>query len=276
MNLSIKVAAAKIALACVIALILFIWAVPILWMLLSSFKPTQVIIEPKLVLWFKPTLDNYKFIFESQNFLQYLVNSLIVAICATFICTTAGTLAAYSIARWRTGGNAFANWIIITKMAPPAILIIPFFLMFKSIGLINTVWALVIANITFNIPFVIWTMRGFFDELPAEMEESALIDGCSRLEAFWRISLPVARSGLVTTCIFCFLFVWNEYLFGLTLALSEKSKTLPVATGDFITGYSINWGPVFGSGSLILLPAFIMVLFLQRYIVQGLTVGAVK
>ncbi|MCY9662968.1 carbohydrate ABC transporter permease [Paenibacillus chondroitinus] len=276
MERTFKAIAAKIVVTCLIAIVILVWAVPIFWMILSSFKSTQAIIEPKLIVWFKPTLANYKFIFETQNFFQYLINSLIVAVCATFICLTTGTLAAYSIARWRTGGNAFANWVIFTKMAPPAILIIPFFLMFKSIGLINTVWALVIANITFNIPFVIWTMRGFFDELPEDMEEAALIDGCTRLEAFWRVSLPLARSGLITTSIFCFLFVWNEYLFGLTLALSEKSKTLPVATGDFITGYSINWGPVFGSGSLILLPAFIMVLFLQRYIVQGLTVGAVK
>lgn len=266
----------KVLIVLLLACIIIIWALPVVWMALSSFKPNQAIISTDLVLWFQPTLEHYKYIFERQNFFQYMLNSSIVATTSTLICVAAGTLAAYSVSRWKTGGKTFSYWVVFTKMAPPAIMIIPFFLMFKNMGLINTVWALVIANVTFNLPFVIWTMRGFFDELPEEMEEAGLIDGCSRLEAFWRISLPVARSGLTTTSIFCFLFAWNEYLFGLTLAISDNSKTLPVAAGDFVTGYAINWGPVFGAGSLILLPAFLVVLFLQRYIVQGLTIGAIK
>lgn len=258
------------------ALIVVIWALPIVWMFLSSFKPTQAIIQAELLVKFTPTLEHYQFIFERQNFVRYMLNSFIVASVSTILCVTAGTLAAYSVSRWKTGGKTFSYWIIFTKMAPPAIMIIPFFLMFKSLGLINTVWALVIANITFNLPFVIWTMRGFFEELPEEMEQAAQIDGCSKLDAFIRITLPMVRSGLTTTSIFCFLFAWNEYLFGLTLAISENSKTLPVAAGDFVTGYAVNWGPVFGAGSLILLPAFLVVLFLQRYIVEGLTIGAIK
>lgn len=275
-NMKAKVLLFKILMYLILSIVILVWATPIFWMFLSSFKPTQTIISTELILKFTPTMEHYQFIFAKQNFLQYLLNSLTVAVCSTILAISVGTLAAYSIARWRTGGSSFSNWIILTKMLPPAILIIPFFLMFKSLGLVNTVWALVIANITFNIPFVIWTMKGFFDDLPEDMEQAGLIDGCTKLEAFYRISLPVARSGLVTTGIFCFLFSWNEYLFALTLGLSEKSKTLPVAAGDFITGYAINWGPVFGSGSLILLPAFIVVLFLQRYIVQGLSMGAVK
>ena len=259
-----------------ILLVMIVWAFPTLWLISGSLRPLDNIIEGDLFAPFTPTLENYYAVFRTHNFLVYMVNSVIVATVTTVVSLTVGILAAYSITRYRTGGKVYANWIIFTRMAPPAILIIPYYLMFKSIGLINTVWGLVIANVTFNIPFVIWTMKGFFEALPEEMEQAALIDGCTRVGALFRISIPVARSGILTTGLFCFLFVWNEYLFGLTLALSEKSKTLPVAVGDFITGYAINWGMLFASGTMVLIPALLVVIFLQSYIVDGMVVGSIK
>jgi ABC-type glycerol-3-phosphate transport system permease component len=119
-------------------------------------------------------------------------------------------------------------------------------------------------------------MKGFFETLPLEMEEAAMIDGCTRVQSIFLIAIPVVRSGILTTGIFCYLFTWNEYLFGLTLGLSEQSKVLPVAIGNFITGYAVNWGPLFAAGTLVMLPALIVVIFLQNYIVDGLMVGSIK
>jgi len=261
-------------LAC--SLILLVWSVPFVWMVLNSFKSTQSIIEGSLALAFTPTLEHYRHIFATQNFVQFARNSIVVSLVSTAVALIFGTLTAYSISRFATGGRGYEFWVLATRMAPPAVLIIPFFLMFRTLDLINTVWVLVIANTTFNLSFVIWTMRGFLDEIPVEIEEAAMIDGCSRLEGLCRVVLPVVRPGLVATMIFTLIFSWNEYLFALTLATATSSKTLPVAAGDFITGYAINWGPMFASGTLILLPIFVIVLLLQRHIVRGLTLGAFK
>jgi multiple sugar transport system permease protein len=259
-----------------IAIVLIVWAFPIIWLIMGSFKPQQSIIEGDLFGIFVPTLENYISVFKTQNYARYLLNSLIVSILTTAISLIVGILAAYSVSRFKTGGKVYSSWVVFMRMTPPAILIIPFYLMFKSLGLINTVWALILANVTFNIPFVIWTMKGFFEALPSEMEEAAIIDGCSRIQTIFLISIPVVRSGILTTGIFCYLFIWNEYLFGLTLGLSEQSKTLPVAIGNFITGYAINWGPLFAAGTLIMFPALLVVMFLQNYIVDGLMVGSIK
>jgi multiple sugar transport system permease protein len=273
---AVKKKLAKVTRAVLIIVVFVIWAFPILWLISGSFRPSQSIIEGKFFESFVPTLEHYKDVMRKQNYITYTLNSMLVACFATVVSVSVGILAAYSVTRFKTGGKVYSNWIVFTRMAPPAILIIPFYLMFKSIGLINTIWALVIANITFNIPFVVWTMKGFFEALPEEIEESAMIEGCTRVESLFRIVIPVSRSGILTASIFCFLFTWNEYLFGTTLALSEQSKTLPVAVGNFITGYAINWGPFFAAGSMIVLPALVMVIFLQSYIVDGLTVGSIK
>lgn len=259
-----------------IAFVLVVWAFPTLWLISGSLRPLEAILEGELFELFVPTLDNYSGVLATHSFARYLANSLIVSTVTTMIALSTGILAAYSIARYGTGGRPLANWIMFTRMMPPAILIIPFYLMFKSMGLINTVWALIIANITFNVPFVIWTMKGFFQSLPTELEEAALIDGCTRVATIFRVSIPLVRTGILTTGLFCFLFIWNEYLFGLTLGLSETSKTLPVAVGDFITGYAINWGMLFAAGTMVLIPALLVVIFAQNYIVEGLTVGAIK
>lgn len=256
--------------------VLLVWLVPFAIMVTGSFKTNQAIIEGDFSLLFSPTLEHYRYIFARQDFVTYTGNSLTVAVATTLVTMTVGTLAAYSISRFRTGGRVFELWILLARMAPPAVLTIPFFLMFRSFGITNTVWALVIANITFILPFVVWTMRGFFDEIPVELEEAAQIDGTTRLGALGRVVLPITLPGIVATTIFSAIFSWNEYLFALTLATARASKTLPVAAGDFVTGYAINWGPVFASGTLILAPILVAVFLAQRYIVRGLTMGAIK
>ena len=259
-----------------IFLILIIWLIPFFWMISYSFKPTQEIIQPKLSLGGRFILDHYRYVFERQDFLLYFKNSVLVSFMSTLICMAVGVGAGYSISRFNTGGIYLNLWILITRMVPPAVLTIPFFLIFQKMGLTNTIWALVIANMTFNLPFVIWSMKGFFQEIPSVLEEAAIIDGCSKMQAFIRVIIPPSKPGIIVTTIFCLIFSWNEYLYALTLATAKQSKTLPVAAGDFITGYAINWGPVFASGTLILLPIFIIVFFFQKYIVKGLTIGAIK
>lgn len=259
-----------------IFLVVLIWAVPFTWMLLSSFKPADMIIDTRLVLFFKPTLEHYRTVFQASNFLRYLFNSISVAIGTTILTVVAGTLASYAISRYRTGGTLFAYWVIFTRLIPPAVLVIPFYLMFRTMGLINTVWALMLADTTISLSFVVWTMRGFFDEIPVELEEAATIDGCSRLEALWRVTLPLVRPGLVATTIFALLFTWNEFLYGQTLGIAPSAKTLPVAAGDYVTGYANNWGPIFAVGAVIMLPVLVVVMSLQKQIVKGLTLGAIK
>lgn len=253
-----------------------VWTFPFAWMALGSFKPTQEIISRELVWRFAPTLEHYRTIFRKQPFLRFTLNSVIVALTVTAFTMVAGGLAAYGIARFGTGGSPLLFWIMLTRTLPPAVLVIPLFLTFRVLGLINTLTALIIADMTFVLSFVVWSMRGFFGEVPEELEEAALVDGGTRFQALLRVTLPVALPGLITTSILTFIFAWNEYLFALVFALATPVKTLPVAAGDFVTGYAINWGPVFASGTLIVIPVFVFSVLLQRFIVRGLTMGAFR
>jgi multiple sugar transport system permease protein len=260
----------------IVAMIVLIWAFPILWVAYSSFKPADLIIARSLTVLFEPTLAHYRTIFETQNFARFAVNSLIVASVSTAICVVLGFLAAYGMARFRAGGSSFALWVLVARMAPPAAVLIPFYLMFRVLRLIHTLTGLVVVDVALNLSFAIWILRSFIEEIPVDLEESAMVDGASRLGVLPAIVFPLARPGVVTTAIFCFVFAWNEYLFALVLAASPRAKTLPVAAGDFVTAYAIEWGPVFASGTLILIPVMILTLFLQRYIVRGLTLGAFR
>ena len=259
-----------------IALIVIVWAFPIALVVLSSFKPNAAIVTQTFDLIFSPTLEHYRTIFESHDFGRYLFNSSVVAVAATVLVGLTSFLTAYAMARYRTGGEGFSLWVLVTRMAPPAAVLMPFYLMFRTTDLTNTLTGLVIVNLSLNISFAIWLLITFIGEIPKELEESARIDGASVMEGIRWIVLPLVRSGLVTTLIFVFVFTWNEYLFALALASSGRTKTLPVAAGDFITAYAVEWGPVFGAGTLILIPIVLAVFVVQRYIVKGLTVGALK
>jgi multiple sugar transport system permease protein len=259
-----------------IVVIITIWAFPFAWMLLGSLKPTQQIISTELIWIFKPNLEHYRFIFLKQPFLRFILNSISVGISVTVLTMFCGSLVAYSISRFNFGKKPFRLWILFTRMLPSPVLLIPLFMIFRTLDLLNTLVALVIADTTFLLAFVIWIMRSFFDDVPKTLEESALIDGCTRYQALIKVILPLSSPGFITTSILTFIFAWNEYLFALVFATANKVKTLPVAAGDFVTGYAINWGPVFASGTLIVIPVFFMSVFLQRYIVRGLTLGAFR
>lgn len=256
--------------------VLLVWVAPVAWMVLSAFKPSQLIVQDQVTLNFKPTLEHFKTIFSKQNFFQYVINSAVVSFLSALLCTLLGVFAAYSLARYKTGGRHLSFWILSTRMAPPAILIIPFYILLREIKLLDTWWGLILAYTTFNLSFVIWLMRSFFEDLPINLEEAARIDGCSSFGAFFRVALPLSRPGLIASFLFSLIYSWNEFLFALVLTVSEKSKTLPVAANDFITGYDINWGPLFASACVIILPIVLLSMALGRRLIGGLTLGAVK
>ncbi|MBA7577968.1 Diacetylchitobiose uptake system permease protein DasC [subsurface metagenome] len=256
--------------------LVILWAFPILWIIISSFKSDRLIISQELTYFFKPTIEHYRRIFTSHNFGKFMVNSLTVAFITTVIVLLTAFLASYSLSRFRTGGSFMIIGIIVTRIAPPAAVLMPFFILFKNLHLLNTLTALITVNLSLNLSFALLMLKAFIDEIPVAIEEAAQIEGASWLQILVMIIFPLTQSGMVTTAIFTFIFTWNEYLFAMVLASSNKVKTLPVAAGDFITAYAIEWGPVFSSGTLILIPVLLMTLFVQKYIAKGLTFGAVK
>ncbi len=225
---------------------------------------------------FKPTLENYTEIFEFSPFTRYLVNSLIVAAFNTGVVLILGSLAAYSLARFRfKGADNIAFWILSIRMMPPVAAIIPFYIIMRNLRLLDTPWSLVIIYLTFNLPFAVWMMKSFFQEIPREIEENALVDGCSVFGAFRTIALPLVAPGLAATGILTFIFSWNEFLFALILT-GSKAVTLPVGITGYIKETGINWGYMTAGGALALVPVIVFTILAQKHLVKGLTMGALK
>ncbi|UCE56187.1 MAG: carbohydrate ABC transporter permease [Desulfobacterales bacterium] len=225
---------------------------------------------------FQPTLKNYAAILKTSPLIGYAVNSLIVASLNTIACVVIGSMAAYSLARYKfKGSENIAFWMLSIRMMPPVAAIIPIYILMKNVGLLDTPWCLVITYLTFNLPFVVWMMKGFFEEIPRELEESAFIDGCSPLNAFIRIALPLVAPGLAATAILVFIFSWNEFLFALILT-GTKAVTLPVGIIGFMKETGINWGYMTAGGILALVPVILFTMLVQKHLVKGLTLGALK
>jgi multiple sugar transport system permease protein len=249
---------------------------PIYWIATASLK-TELILYAKPPRWFfTPVLDNYRRVLTNIPFLQYVTNSLVVAIGTTIGALVLGILAGYGFARFRfRGSNAVRFLVLVTRMAPRMALVVPYYLMMQKLGLLDTYAGLLIAYVSFALPFAIWLLIGFFADVPVEIEEAAMIDGCGRLGVLVRVVLPIVAPGLVVAAIFAFLVSWNEFLFALVLS-GVRAKTLPVV----IAGLSTDVGPLYGDMSaaavMVMLPNIVMTLALQRYLVKGLTIGAVK
>ncbi len=230
---------------------------------------------------FKPVAEHYKTIFVTgsdvaTSYMSDLLNSLIIAISSTILTVIIGTPAAYSLARLRPKGrDDIMLFVLASRMAPAVALIIPFFLIFKTLGLLGTHLGLIIAYLTFNVPFVVWFVKGFFDDLPRDLEEAALVDGASRWQAFAGIALRLAVPGIVTAALLAFIFAWNEFLLALFLTRSNV-RTVPVALANFVGGHEILWGEIGALTILAILPVIVLAVVLQRYVVRGLTFGAVK
>jgi multiple sugar transport system permease protein len=258
----------------VVALAFFIY--PIFWLFTASIKhEVDIFARPPKLLVFMPTLQNYSTVFHKQDYPRHFMNSLIAASSNTFLSLVIGTMAAYGISRFKVGGNRLLSWYLSLRMLPPIVVSIPLFLIGARTGLIDTRFILPLLYLLLNVPFVIWMMKSFIDEIPEEIEESAHIDGCSYFEAIWRIVLPMIAPGLVATGVLCFIFAWNEFLLAMVFTRAT-AMTLPVDIAGFITVEQVFWGPITASAAIMALPPVVLALLFNRYMVRGLTFGAMK
>ena len=248
---------------------LFVFA----WMIMTGLKTgVQNIAYPPEFL-FTPTLENFQAVFQQHNFLRYLMNSLIIATLATGLSLVLGLPAAYSIAKYRQSKIGIV--ILLARMTPFVSYLLPWYIIFRHLKLIDTYAALTLTHLIITLPMVAWLMVAFFESVPAELEDAAMIDGCSRLKSFLIIVLPLVRNGIATSAIMAFIFSWNQFLFSLILS-GPQTKTVPVAVYNFISYGKIDWAGIGAAATLIVLPVSIFAFFVRKSIVQGLTMGALK
>lgn len=222
---------------------------------------------------FTPTLHAFKAVLQDAEFSRYFLNSLIVVVAATVVALLLGTPAAYVLARFPfRGRNQFDFWILSTRMAPAVATLIPFFLLFRAVGMLDSIAGLVIVYLSLNLPLVIWMMKSFFLDVPAELEEAAMVDGCGYFTAFTRVILPVTITGIAAAGILSFLFTWNEFMFALVLT-GPVAKTAPVALYNFVSYTEINWTQLSAAGTILVIPVIIFVAVVQRDLVRGMTMG---
>jgi multiple sugar transport system permease protein len=250
---------------------------PLLWIVSLSLKTRlQMFTLPPLAPWW-PTLENYAAVFGRADFGHAFVNSVIVSACAVSLSLLVGVPAAYAMARFPFfGRNAMFFALLAMRMLPPIAVLVPMYVLFAAAGLTTTRTSVVLAYTTFSLPLVVWIMRGFFEDLPRELEESAWVDGASRLRAFLHIVLPLIRPGIVAACILCLQLAWNDFLFAAVLT-SNTTRTLPVLMAAFSGGDTgVDWGGMTASGVLVMLPVILFSFLAQRHLVAGLSSGAVK
>jgi ABC-type glycerol-3-phosphate transport system permease component len=262
-----------LALIATTALFLF----PLLWVIGLSLKTRlQVFATPPLFVW-RPTLENYVGVLSQADFLQAFVNSLAVSSGAVILSICIGVPAAYAIARFPFRGRSFLFFsLLIMRMLPPIAVLVPMYILFSKLGLTTTRFSVILAYTTFSLPLVVWIMRGFFEDLPRELEESAWVDGASRYAAFRHVMLPLLRPGLVAASILSLQLAWNDFLFAAVLT-NNATRTLPVLMAAFSGGDTgVDWGGMTASGVLVILPVILFSFAAQRHLVAGLSSGAVK
>ncbi len=258
-----------------ILLATLIMLVPILWIFLAAFKNHIDVFQLKLL--FTPTLQNFLTVFEAPYHLgQKLINSTIVAFVTVLIAIPIATMAAYSFSRFKlVGETAMLVTILATQFVPAVVIVLPFFVMFRDVGLLDTRIGLVLVNLAIVMPFAIWMIKGFIDGIPIDTEEAAMVDGSSRLQVIRNIVLPMAAPGLLTAGIFCFIIAWNEFLFALILT-NREAVTLPIGLALFKAEEGDLWNLLSAAGIIIMVPMFVLALLIRKYFVQGMTMGAVR
>lgn len=261
----------------VVSLVMILF--PLYWLLTSSLKiKGEYLSNPPVVVPSVLTGESYRSVFGKDHMLEIFLNTFVVAAASTVISVVFGSMAAYAVARGSIGKQAkkiFGLWFMVQKMYPAIATAIPVYLVMRTLHLIDTRTALVIMNTSFNLPLVIWLMMGFFEQLPKELEESAMLDGCGFTRRFFLIIFPLTKPGMIAAAILAFVGAWNEFLFACILSIN-KSKTLPVLIAGFITDRGLEWGPMASTAVITLVPVLILVWALQKHFVQGLAMGAVK
>lgn len=249
---------------------------PIIFIVFTSFKPLVDIMQPSLNLSFAPTLDNYKALFsESFDFGKYIMNSIVIATLSTVIGVSVSIPAVYGISRFGEMKKGVAFWILSIRMVPPIVFALPLFLILRLVGLIDSSLGLILVYLTTTVPLSVWVLNTFLSEIPKSLEESAMLDGASRSRILLRIILPLIKPGIVAVFILNFIFSWNEFFFAL-LMTQDKAVTFTVGMARFVTGYSIYWGSIAAAATISMVPMLIMTILVQKYLVRGLTFGAVK
>lgn len=261
-------------LAALVVTLFFIF--PVYWMFASAFKSDEVSSQFPPVFLFSPTTVNFAKLFTELGAGEAMVNSMFIVSLATLLAMIAGTMAAYALARFPLAGkNALALEVLSIRMLPPIVSVIPLFIIARFLGVFDTPWLLIAVYALTGLPFVVWIMRVFIQDIPQSVEEAAMIDGCGRIEAFARVTLPLLLPGLAATMVIVFMFAWNEFLLA-SLLTSSEAKTLPVIAANAIKPKAIAFGLACAAGVVMSLPVIVLVLMMQRYLVQGLTLGAVK
>ena len=265
---------AKIAFYAAVVVVMLPTVFVFYWMITLSLKPQiEAAAYPPIFFNFTVTFKGYVEVFAKHPFLLYTWNSLVVAVGSTLLGLIVGLPAAYSIAQWRQHKLALA--ILVARIIPGISYLIPWYILFRNLKMVDTYQALILTHLVVGLPITIWVMIGFFEDIPPDLREAALIDGCTDYGAFWRVAVPLVKPGVVATAILAFIFSWNNFLFSVILA-GRNTRTLPIAVFNMIGYEEINWGPLAAAATLITLPVIILTLIIQRHIVTGLTFGAVK
>jgi multiple sugar transport system permease protein len=260
----------------VLDLVVLLWfAFPIFWMALSAFKSQAGMFTMPPTFIFTPTLFNYEHLID-RGALLYFRNSLLASLGTVLVATTLGALAGYGLARGRFRFKKdVAWWIITTRMAPIPAVLVPLYVIFRNLGMLNSIPGLVFAFTTFSLPLAVWLMMSFFRDVPKDLEEAVWVDGGTVFHSFFHVALPLVTPGLIATATLSFIFSWNDYLFA-TVLTSGDTQTLPVVTASLQTMHGVVWGQVMSMGTLIFIPVLLLGIAIRKYLVRGLSLGAIK
>ena len=254
----------------------FLYIVPVIVLFLTSFKTQIQIMEKGFGWFFMPTLMNYSNVLLEQGFLRYMTNSLIVGLASTFFTLLLGGFASYALVRFNFFGKGTISFgTLLLRMIPPAVLVVPIYVLWSYFGLADTLLGLVVIYVGLNLPFTIWVLISFIADVPVELEEAAVVDGCGPWRIFFTIILPLIKPGLAAAAIFTFRIAWNEFILALVLT-NRVTRTLPVATTIYLTDTGVEWGNITAMGTLVALPAIIFTFLAAKQLIAGLTAGAVK
>lgn len=266
----------RMVLYLVLLLVFIVYVAPVDWIINTSFRADIDTLAYPPKLFSQPTVINYVNSFGKSNLTVNFRNSVTISLASSFLALLIGAPCAYALSRFKFKGNQLIYFSFMAiRVAPIILSVMPVFLVSRQIGVFDTVGLLVVMNTMNNVTWVVWMMRTFFDDISREIDEAAMVDGCNRVSCLTRIILPLASPGLAATLIFCLITTWNEYFMALVLT-NVNARTLPMALNSFISVYGLRWGEMCAASTVIMMPVFLFVLFLQKYLVKGLTVGAVK
>ena len=263
----------KVFRAVALTIVVLCLLAPLAWMVAASFKTNVDIYDSGKAFAFSPTLDNFANVLRRANYLRFIGNSLWVALAATVLSLILGVPAAYSMSRFNMRKSALV--VLMARIIPGVSLLVPWYYIFSNARMVGGFGVLILSHMFVSLPLIVYIMMGFFDGLPTELEEAALVDGVTHIGAFRRITLPLAAPGIATAGILSFIFSWNNFMFALVLSGAD-TKTLPVAIFDFVGYASIDWGGLMAASTVVTVPIMLIALFVQKYVVSGLTAGATK